>query len=410
MKQAPRDGFVDRANLTVAEFIALAALLTSMGAMSIDIMLPLLPEIGKSFAIEDPNDRQFVVLAFSLAFAGGQLIFAPLSDRFGRKALLLTGLAFHIAGSAGSALAGSFEQLLLWRFIQGLGGAALRSVVSAMVRDCFAGDAMGRIMTFVMTLFMLVPMAAPFVGQTIGGLWGWHAIFWFLASIASLAALWTVFRLRETIDPDDRRTLALKDMAQSFRTVISTRLTIGYTVAATLSFSGLFAFILSVQQIFGELYALGELFPVAFAGTAMVSAIISLSSARFIRIFGARMVVHTSIAINAILGFVLLLASLQSAPSFSLLFPVLSLSLGSVSIMQGNAIAISLEPLGKMAGMGAAIVGASSTMLAALIGGFVGQSYNGTIQPLALSIFLGSTGALLVVAWAERGKVFPVRS
>ncbi len=403
----PRDGFVDRANLTIVEFIALAALLSAMGAMSIDIMLPLLPEIGESFGITNKNHPQLVVVAFSLAFALGQLIFAPLSDRFGRKALLLSGFGLFLLGSAGSALSGTFETLLVLRFVQGFGAAALRAVVAAMVRDCFAGDAMGRIMTFVMTVFMLVPMAAPFVGQAIGGFWGWHAIFWFLAIVASLAALWTTFRLRETLLPEDRNPLSLSAIAQSFKVVVTTRITVGYTVAATLSFAGLFSFIVSVQQIYGELYGLGELFPVAFAFTALISATISLSSTRFIRVLGARKVVHISIAANALFGLILLLTSLQGTPPFALAFILFGLSLGAVSIMQGNAIAISLEPLGRMAGMGAAVVGSSSTMLAALLGGLVGQFYNGTVQPLALALFLGSTGALITLAWAERGNLFP---
>ena len=409
-QQKSPDGFVARANLGALEFILLAATLTAMGAMSIDIMLPILPDIGASFAIEDENRAQLVIVAFSLAFALGQLIFAPLSDRFGRKPLLLTGIVLYFAGAAGSALSSSFEMLLIMRFVQGLGGSTLRSVVVATVRDCFEGDAMSRVMTFVYTIFMLVPMAAPFIGHIIGQTLGWHAIFWLLTTIAFVVGIWISLRLAETLPNEERQTISPSAMYRSLVEIVTSRMAVGYTVAATLSFGGLLSFIVSSQQIFGGLYGLGDYFSLAFAAFAIISAIVSLSATRLIRLFGARFVVHSALTASAISSFILLIVSLGGTPPFFLAFATLSVSLAAGGIMQGNANAIALRPLGHIAGMASAIIGTISMTLGVFLGGFVGQVYNGTVQPLALIICIGSISALAAIAWAEHGKLFPGKS
>ncbi len=406
----PRGGFVERANLRTAEFIVLAAALSAMGAMSIDIMLPLLPEIGASFDIADENRRQLVVVAFSLAFAMGQLLFAPLSDRFGRKILLLTGIGLYLVGATGSALASSFEWLLVLRFIQGLGASTLRSVIIAMVRDCFVGDAMSRVMTFIFTVFMLIPMAAPFMGQFIGHFWGWQAIFWFLAAFSLVLGIWIAVRLRETLPLENRRAIAPKAMWGSFVEVTTNRITVGYTIAAAFSFAGLLSYIVSSQQIYAELYELGSLFSVAFAGTALFSAAGSLFAARLIRLFGARFTVHSAISINAFAAFILLLASLGGKPPLALTFILLSVSMAVGSFMQGNANALALGPIGHIAGIGSAIIGFLSMTFGVFLAGFVGQAYNNTVQPLALTICVGNLVALGAVAWAERGQIFRIKT
>lgn len=405
----PREGYVERANLKTAEFIFLAATVAAMGAMSIDMMLPLLPDIGDSFNIVDENSRQLVIVVFSLAFALGQLFFSPLSDRFGRKPLLLIGIALYLGGAAGSALAGTFEQLLLLRFIQGLGASTLRAVITATVRDCFSGDAMNRVMTFIFTVFMLVPMLAPFIGQLIGNALGWHAIFWFLASISFLVGLWIVLRLRETLLPEQRRPLSPKAIAGGFFEVSTNRITIGYTAASTLSFMGLLSYIVSSQQILGELYGLGDLFPIAFAATALLAACFSLFAARLIRLLGARFVVHTAFVLSGAAALVLFLVSLQGTPPFTLTFILLTISVAAASFMQGNANSLALEPIGHIAGTGAAVIGFISMTIGTLLGGMVGQAYNGSVQPLVLTICVGNFLAFAVIAWAERGKIFPVK-
>lgn len=401
-----REGFVERANLSTLEFIALAALLTAMGAMSIDMMLPVLPQIGASFDIADENSRQLVVVAFSLSFAIGQIVFGPLSDRFGRKPLLLLGVITYVAGAAGSALSTTFEWLLALRFIQGLGASALRVVITATVRDCFAGSAMGRAMTFVFTVFMIVPMVAPFVGLGIASVWGWHAIFWFMVLMALIAGLWIAIRLRETLAPNNRRSLKPRTIFESVIEIFTNRTAAGYTIAVTASSAGLMSYIVSAQQVFAELYGLGNMFPVAFAGTALAIAISSLYATRPIRLFGARFVTHIALTASAVSGLALFAYSLSGTPPLTFALISVTISMAAVGIMQGNANAIALEALGHIAGIASSVIGAISTTFATLIGGLVGQAYNGTVQPLALAFGVGCAAALSAIFWAEKGRLF----
>ncbi len=405
-KASSQSDFVERAKLSVKEFVALAALLSAMGAMSIDIMLPLLPQIGESFAITDENRRQLIVVVFSLGFALGQVFFGPLSDRYGRKAILLSGIMIYLAGSVGSALSGDFEIMLLLRLLQGIGASALRVVTTAVVRDCFAGNAMGRIMTFVFAVFMIVPMAAPFVGQIIGLSVGWRGIFWFLAIMGSVAGVWILFRLAETLPATERRSISPRSLFASFVEICTSRIAAGYSLAALASFASLMGYIVSSQQIFGELYGLGALFPVAFASSAVGVAIVSLLSARLIRVRGARFITHTAMAASAVAGMTLYVINLFIVPPMLVSLALLTVSMSAAAIMQGNAGAIALESLGHIAGTASSIFGMVTMAFGAVIGGLVGQAYDGTVAPLSLAFGIGGILALAFIYWAERGRLF----
>ena len=178
-----------RSNLGMGEFIALCAALVAVAAMSIDIILPALPALGAAFGIANQNDRQLVILVFTITFAVSQLFYGPLSDRFGRKPLIVFGLSLYLVGSVAALFVTNFNGLLAMRVVQGVGSAALQVVTLALVRDCFSGPAMGRVLTFIFTTFMLVPIIAPTVGQQIEFAAGWRGIFVGLAVFALLVVI-----------------------------------------------------------------------------------------------------------------------------------------------------------------------------------------------------------------------------
>lgn len=406
ISSSPTASRTAKLNLGMAEFVAMCASLAAVAAMSIDIILPALPAIGRTFGVADENSRQLVVLVFAVVFALSQLFYGPLSDRFGRKPLLVTGLVLYLAASVSALFVSGFTQLLVVRGLQGLGAAALQVVTMAVIRDCFSGQSMGRVLTFVFTTFMIIPIVAPSIGQTIELASGWKGIFVFNA-VAGLAILaWMSLRLGETLAPHDRRPLSVASLGSALREIVTSRITAGYAVAGTLTLVSLFSYIVSVQQVYGELYGLGTLFPLAFGGSSVGVAIAALVSARIVRLFGMRPVVHGAMAIFTVSGLSLLLVAQVGQPPFWLTFSLLSVCMMSFGVFQGNINAIALEPLGHIAGMAASLFGVVTTTIATILGGVVGQAYNGTVIPLAFAFGVGGLCALIAVFVTERGRMF----
>ena len=162
---------------SLAEFVIIISLMMSLTALSIDAMLPALPQIGADLQVQNTNDRQLVVSTIFLGLAAGQLFFGPLSDKTGRKPAIYAGLTLFAAGSLVSVFAVSFPMMLAGRLLQGAGVSAPRAVGLALVRDRYEGRAMAQVMSFVMTIFILVPMIAPIFGQTLLFITGWRSIF-----------------------------------------------------------------------------------------------------------------------------------------------------------------------------------------------------------------------------------------
>lgn len=404
--KANADALMARANLGMTEFIALCAALAAVGAMSIDIVLPALPAIGYAFGVANENDRQLVILIFTAAFGVSQLFYGPLSDRYGRKPLIAVGLALYLVGSIAAMFVTSFNALLAMRVVQGVGTAALQVVTLALVRDCFSGATMGRVMTFVFTTFMIVPIIAPTLGQEIEYLATWKGVFAFNAIVGALILLWMLTRLKETLKPEDRRSLAFGSLASAMGEIVTNRVTAGYAVASTLTLVGLFSYIICVQQVYGELYGLGSLFPYAFGGSAIGVAVAALVSARLVRMFGMRPVAHGALAIFTISGMLLVLISLSGNPPFWVTFVLISFCMMAFGVLQGNIGAIALEPLGHIAGTASSLIGVVTLTIANIIAGLVGQAYDGTVVPLAAAFGVGGLLASAAVIWTERGRVF----
>lgn len=395
-----------RANLGMSEFIALCGALAAVAAMSIDIILPALPAVGRSFGITDENDRQLVILIFTVVFGFSQLFYGPISDRFGRKPLLVTGLVLYIAGSTAAMFISSFNGLLAMRAVQGVGTAALQVVALAMVRDCFSGPAMGRVLTFIFTTFMIVPIIAPTIGQQIEFVATWKGVFAFNAIAAALLLFWLTIRLKETLRPEDRRSLDFGSLVGALGEIVTNRVTAGYSVASTLTLIALFSYIISVQQIYGELYGLGTLFPYAFGASSIGVAVAALFSARMVRRIGMRPVAHGTLSIFTASGLLLFVLALGGNPPFWVTFGLLSICMMAFGVLQGNISAIALEPMGHIAGTASSLVGVVTMTVANVLAGVVGQAYDGTIIPLSFAFGFGGLAAAGAVFWTEKGRVF----
>lgn len=391
------------------EFVALMAALMATNALSIDAMLPVLGEIGDALHLGSENDRQWVVTAYLLGFGGAQLIYGPLADRFGRKPVLMAGLVIFIVFSAASAVAGSLWAMILVRFLQGCGAAGTRVLSITIIRDCYSGRHMARVMSLVFIVFLVAPILAPSIGQAIALVAPWQWIFVALALFGVVVAIWTWGRLRETLHPADRIPISPEGIASALRTVLSNRMALGYTLAMTLMLGALFGFINSAQQIFAEALDAPALFPIIFALAAGGMAVASFVNARIVERVGTRRVSHA-----AVIGFIGI-AAIQGAIAWSghgdvWAFAALQTGLMFCFGLAGpNFNAMAMEPLGHIAGTGSAVVGFTTTVGGALIGFLIGQQFDGTIVPLTIGYLGCGMAALLIVFVTEQARLFQPR-
>lgn len=390
----------------VREFIVLIAALTSIIALAIDSMLPALPAISAEFALTNANDRQLVITAFVLAFGPAQLIFGPLSDSVGRRPVLMSGVIVFSLASLAAVFASSFEQLLVARIVQGISAAAVRVSSNAIVRDCFSGRAMARIMSYVFTVFILVPIAAPALGQLMLLVANWHFIFVTFFVVTAALAVWYWLRLEETLPPSRRQKASAKTLWAAVKEILTNRIALGYTLAVTLFFGGLFSFVVSIQQIVEVTYGMQDWFAAIFAITSTFIGAASLTNANLVRKHGMRRISHAALLSFTVLGTVLLIINLFVTPPLWLAVMLIGLIMGSFGFVAGNFNALAMEPLGHIAGAASSVLGTISFTGGALLGAMVGQFFDGTLVPLAAAYACFGAIGLAIVLITERGRLF----
>lgn len=389
-----------------AEFIGLAAALMALNAMAIDIMLPGLQQIGAALGVVDENERQFIITAYILGLGGAQLFYGPIADRFGRRGPLLVGLAVYVATSFAAAFASSFATLLALRFLQGVGAAATRVIAVSAIRDTFGGRRMAEVMSLVMMVFMIIPVVAPGLGQAAMIFGDWPVIFLLMGGVSLAITFWAAMRLPETLTPQQRRALSFRVIMEGFRIVVTDRIALCYTLAATAIFGALFGFINSAQQIYVDIYGLGAWFPLIFAIGAGLMAVSSFTNARLVGRFGMRRLSHGALVGFIIVNGIWLALSLAGPIPFLLFFILFSVSMFQFGWMGSNFNAIAMEPLGHVAGTAAAVLGFVTTLGGGIIGAIIGQAFDGTLTPLAAGYFIvGLIGLVLVLA-GERWRLF----
>lgn len=402
----PIDHTAALSGLSKTQFIALMAMLMSINAISIDIMLPGLQEIGASLGVADENDRQYIISAYLFGMGFAQLFFGPLSDRFGRKGPLLGGLALYGFCALAIVFVPTFTTLLFFRFVQGIGAAATRVVTVSIVRDVYGGRQMAEIMSLVMMVFMIVPVVAPSIGQLVMIFAEWHMIFVVIALFALAISIPVALRLRETLDPAYRRAFTALVILEGFRIVLTNRLALFYTLATSVLLGGLFGFVNSAQQILVGIYGLGIWFPAVFAAFAGMMALASFTNSRLVQRFGMRALSHAALLGYALASLVWMSLSLIGPLPLPLFIVLQSAAMFQFGLMAANFNAMAMEPLGHVAGTASSVLGFTQTIGGAFIGAMIGQAFDGTVTPLAVGFFILSVLALAFVLIAEGGRLF----
>lgn len=397
--------FSPKKPLAMAEFVSLLAFMISIMALSIDAMLPALGVIGEDLQVANPNDAQLVISVMFFGFAIGQILAGPLSDSYGRKPVIFAGYGIFILGCLLSMVTESFEIMLVGRFLQGLGAAPPRIIGIAIVRDGYEGRAMASIMSVVMAIFILVPAIAPAIGQGILLIADWRAIFALLLLIAVIAFLWFGLRQPETLQVKDRRAISLSALWAGFKEALSFRILTGYMICAGFIFAGLLGYLNTAQQVFQEVYGVGDLFALYFGVIALAIGAASIVNSKLVIRLGMRFICIRGIVIIA--GFSVLflpvVLAYDGAPPFWMFMAWLFVVFFCFGMLFGNLNALAMEPVGHMAGLGSAVYGSLSTMVGIPFGWAIGAAFNGTIIPLVAGFMGLSLAALLTIVWTERG-------
>ncbi|MGJ3232948.1 MAG: multidrug effflux MFS transporter [Oceanicaulis sp.] len=396
-----------RPRLSVVELIAMVGALMGLNALSIDIFLPALGEIGEALGAPG-NDRQLVITAYVFGFGIAQLVFGPLTDALGRRNVLLFALAAYLVSTVICVLAPTMGLMIAARALQGVAAAATRVIAVALVRDLVAGRRMAEIMSFAMTVFMVVPILAPGIGQAILSFGDWRVIFAVLFALAVMLAAWMWLRLPETLRPEDRIAVHPRAAAENYVKAASNRQSFGYIAAAAFIFGALFAFIATSEQILAELYGLEEWFALAFGLVAAGLAGANILNARIVGRLGMRRISHTALALFVLVNAVHLAVALAGQPPFWLYFTLLTGAMMLFAMMGSNFSSLVMEPAGRRAGTAAALYGAVTSMSGAVLGSMIGQLYDGTVVPLIGGLLVMGAAALAVVAWTEHGRLFGV--
>jgi len=388
------------------QFVALIAAMMATNALAIDSMLPALPQIGDALGVASANQHQWIITAYLLGFGTAQLVYGSLADRFGRKPVLMVGLTLYVLFAGLCAFSTSFEMLLIARALCGVGAAATRVLSVSIVRDCYSGRQMARVMSLSYIVFLAVPIIAPSVGQAIVLVAPWPWIFLVLAIFGLLVIAWTAIKLPETLHPDDRMPLEVKPVLAAFRACLTNRIAIGYTLASTLVLGGLFGFLNSAQQVFVDVLGAGKLFTILFAAIAAGIAVASLVNSHIVEKRGMRLVSHVSLlgyiafacihAVVALLGY-------ETLWTFSLLQAGMMFCFG---LTMSNFGSLAMEPLGHLAGTAASVQGFITTIGGALFGFWIGQMFDGTTVPLTLGFAGFGIAGLVAVLITEKGRLF----
>ncbi|MCG7623240.1 MULTISPECIES: multidrug effflux MFS transporter [unclassified Epibacterium] len=394
-----------KSTLSQGEFIALIAMMFATIAFSIDAMLPALPDIGATLSPDDTNRAQLIVTSFVMGMGLGTFFTGPLSDAFGRKPVIYVGSALYCMGALAAYFSQSLETILISRVLMGLGAAAPRVVAIAIVRDLYVGRDMARIMSLAMMIFTLVPAFAPLLGSGIIALTDWRGIFAAFALFSVIIVLWMGFRLQEPLRKEDRRPFRLPQLLSALREMVNhptVRLSI---LAQTFCMSMLFTMIVMVQPVYEIVFERAESFPIWFMIVALMAGSASFLNASLVGRVGMRRMVTWALGAQICASSVMFLATgftIAEPMNFYMFVAWQTSVFFMVGLTLGNLNAIAMEPMGHIAGLAASVMGAISTVVAAIIAAPIGLLFDGTIVPLVMGVLGTAFLAFLTMLWMGR--------
>jgi DHA1 family bicyclomycin/chloramphenicol resistance-like MFS transporter len=381
------------------EFIVLMAMLMSMVALAIDSMLPALIQIGSDLNAQNVNDSQLIVGTIFLGMALGQMIYGPMSDAYGRKPAIYLGMVVFLIGDIISIYAQDFNIMLVGRVLQGMGAASCRVVTLAMVRDRFEGKEMAKVMSLIMMMFIMVPAIAPAIGQGILLFSGWRSIFIFLLAYGLVAVIWMNLRQDETLALKNRIPLSIANIIAGIKETLSNPISRNYTIAGGIMFGAFIGYLTSSQQILQIQYELGKLFPIYFGTLALAIGVASFINSKLVMKYSMEKLCIIALAVICILSLIFygLTFINHGKPTLWILMPYLIGMFFCFGIVLGNFNTLAVHPLGHIAGIANSVISTVQTLISVMIGSYIGQAYDGTVQPLAIGFLICSVATYIIL-------------
>ncbi|MXO74625.1 Bcr/CflA family efflux MFS transporter [Altererythrobacter aerius] len=393
------------AAMSERRLVFMMAALMSLQALGIDAMLPALGMIGDDLGAAG-NQRQYVVGAYLLGSGLGALAPGVLADRFGRRPVLLGSILIYAVLSIACAFVTRFDLLIAVRMIQAFLTAGLSVLPAAIIRDRVGGDRMARMMSTIMMVFMVVPVLAPFLGQTVLLFAGWRWIFVMMAGLAAAIGLWTWRGLPESLHAEDRQRIALVPVFRNMREAFARRDVIGYVVGSSLVFGALFGFLNSAQQLVTDTFGMGPYFPFIFGGAAAGMAVSNFFNSRIVERFGARRVSHTALLAFIAVSVLQVLAASSGDEKLWQFLPLMATNMALLGFVGANFGSISMQPFQHIAGSASSAQSFLRMVTSAVLGAIIGQAFDGTARPLAWALLIAGVVSLVLVLYSENGKLF----
>lgn len=393
------------AAMSERRLVFMMAALMSLQALGIDSMLPALGMIGDELGAVG-NERQLVIGAYLLGSGLGALAPGVLADRFGRRPILLGSIVIYAALSLVCALVTQFEVMVALRMGQAFLTAGLSVLPAAIIRDRVGGDRMARMMSTIMVVFMVVPVLAPFLGQTVLLFAGWRYIFVLMAALATVIGVWTWYGLPESLHAEDRQPIALKPVFRNMREAFLRRDAIGYVIGSSLVFGALFGFLNSAQQLVSETFQMGPYFPFIFGGAAAGMALANFFNSRIVERFGARRVSHTALIAFIATSVLQVLAASQQDEKLWQFLPLMAANMALLGFVGANFGSIAMQPFQHIAGSASSAQSFLRMVTSAVLGAVIGQAFDGTARPLAWALLIAGVVSLACVLFSEKGKLF----
>jgi DHA1 family bicyclomycin/chloramphenicol resistance-like MFS transporter len=374
------------------------SMVMALSAMAIDFMTPAFGEIRTHFQMGSESTAAAQIITVFFLGEVAQVVYGPLSDRYGRLPVLRLGFGVYVAGSIASALAPTFAFILVARFVWGLGAAALQVSASSIIRDRFRGDEMARVMSLIMAIFLIVPVFAPLGGAALLAASSWQVVFAFPAVLAVVVFGWSL-RLPESRPESNIVAMNLSAIGRAARYVLGNRLTRRYTFGAMMLFAAFSTFLSSFERVIGELYGRPGLFPIAFGLMTAVAAAVMLANRRLVNRLGAKRSSVVSLTINLTVAGVFVVGSItsQGIPSLGATLGLLTIILAVNTATSVNFGSLALEPMGEQAGMAAAFYGSVYVGGGAALGWLIDRQLSASLTPWAVALLVSAAGALILM-------------
>ncbi len=378
----------------------------SIVALAIDALLPAISNIGIAINSLDPTDNQLLITMIFLGLGVGQLFFGPLSDSFGRKPIVYMGFGLFAVASAVCVFAPSLEIMIFGRIMQGIGLSAPRTIAISIIRDTYKGDYMAKIMSFVTAFFILVPVVAPAIGKWIMDAFGWEAIFYVQLFFALVVAIWFWKRQVETLRPHYKIPFSGRVFVSGLREFIKHRETVAFTFTSGFVTGSFLVYLSASQHVFEDQYGLTESFPYIFAGLACSVGLSTFLNGTLVMRFGMRkLALMAQMAFCAIAVIYVIVFYGSPNPNVAVLILFLFAQFFCLGFLWGNFRSIAMEPIGHIAGIGAAINGFVSTIMAVPIANYIGSFVLGTVWPMFVGLAICGLFSLGIMLLVRRSSV-----